>query len=344
RRLLVPDAFANPEYVRFAIKGALAATLCYVLITAADVTNELYTAVITCMVCSLSTIGASAQKGLLRFAGAVLGGTMGVVTCLYIFPHVDSLGGFWIPFSAGTAVAAYVNFGSPRISYCGYQIGLAFYKVVWQGYGPVTELRVARNRLVGIALGLVVFGLIDTQLWPVRAGATILPTLATTLRLLARLARLSGQPVEPAGLLREADTVRVQISQALDTVRQRLEETKFELEAVDHDGLPQLLADTPRVSLPLLPVVHHCAAARPMDMPQAVHDGLDGLNTAVAESIEAVADRLDSPAQPASADLARTLAEVEQIVSVSVAPAAEAASTVHVRGQLALYRALVPQV
>src|SRR5262245_31764149 len=230
RRLLVPDAFANPAYVRFAIKGALAATLCYVIITAADVTQEIFTAVITCMVCSLSTIGASAQKGLLRFTGAVLGGTMGVVTCLYIFPHLDSLGGFWIPFSAGTAVAAYVNFGSPRLSYCGYQIGLAFYKVVLQGYGPVTELRVARNRLVGIALGLVVFGIIDTQLWPVRAGATILPTLAKTLRLLARLARLSGQPVAPAGLLREADNLRVQVSQAFDTVRQRLEETKFEPE------------------------------------------------------------------------------------------------------------------
>src|SRR5262245_19295252 len=60
RSLLVPDAFANPEYVHFAIKGALAATLCYVIITAAGVTNEIYTAVITCMVCSLSTLGASA--------------------------------------------------------------------------------------------------------------------------------------------------------------------------------------------------------------------------------------------------------------------------------------------
>jgi multidrug resistance protein MdtO len=344
RRLLVPDAFANPEYVRFALKGALAATLCYVIITAADVTNEIYTAVITCMVCSLSTLGASAQKGLLRFTGAVLGGTMGVVTCLYIFPHVDSLGGFWIPFSAGTAVAAYVNFGSPRISYCGYQIGLAFYKVVLQGYGPVTELRLARNRLVGIALGLVVFGVIDTQLWPVRAGATILPTLATTLRLLARLARLPGQPVEPAGLLSEADTVRVQIYQAFDTGRQRLEETKFEPGRVDHDVMAQLMAEAHGVFLTLLAVVHHCAAARPPGMPQAVRDRLDGLKTAVAESIEAVADRLDGKAEPSCADLAATLAEVEQTVTVSLAPAAEAASAVHVRGQLALYRALVPQV
>ena len=51
---------------------------------------------------------------------------MGVFTVIYVFPHLDSLGGFWLPFGAGTAVAAYVNFGSPRLSYGGYQIGLAF--------------------------------------------------------------------------------------------------------------------------------------------------------------------------------------------------------------------------
>src|SRR5262249_11696735 len=344
RRLLVPDAFSNPEYVRFALKGALAATLCYVIITAADVTNEIYTAVITCMVCSLSTIGASAQKGLLRFTGAVLGGTMGVLTCLYIFPHVDSLGGFWIPFSVGTAVAAYVNFGSPRISYCGYQIGLAFYKVVLQGYGPVTELRLARNRLVGIALGLVVFGIIDTQLWPVRAGATILPTLATALRLLARLVRLPGQPVEPARLLSEAANLRVQISQVFDTVRQRLEETKFEPGRVEHDVMAQLMAEAHAVFLTLLAVVHHRAAARPTGVLQAIHNRLDGLNTAVAESIEAVADRLDGQVEPPCADLAATWAEVEQTVTVSLTPSAEAASAAYVRSQLALYRVLVPQV
>jgi len=33
-----------------------------------------------------------------------------------------------------TAVVAWVNFGTPRISYGGYQIGLAFYKAVLQGF------------------------------------------------------------------------------------------------------------------------------------------------------------------------------------------------------------------
>ena len=108
--------------------------------------------------------------------------------------------------------------------------------------------------------------------------------------------------------------------------------------------MAQLMADAHAVFLTLLAGVHHRAAARPTVVLQAIHDRLDGLNTAVAESVEAVADRLDGKAEPPCADLAATLADVEQTVTVSPAPATEAASAVHVRGQLALYRALVPQV
>jgi hypothetical protein len=193
-------------------------------------------------------------------------------------------------------------------------------------------------------LGLVVFGIIDTQLWPVRAGATILPTVATALRLLARLARLPGLPVAPARLLSEADNLRVQISQVFDTVRQRLEETKFEPGRVDHDVIAQLMAEAHAVFLTLLAVVHQRAAAHPPVVLQAVYDNLDGLTTAVAASVEAVADRLDGRDERPYADLAATLAEVEQTVTVSLTPSAEAASAAYVRGQLALYRVLVPQV
>ena len=113
---------------------------------------------------------------------------------------------------------------------------------------------------------------------------------------------------------------------------------------MDHDVIAQLMVEAHAVFLTLLAVVHHRAAARSTGVLQAIHNRLDGLNTAVAESVEAVADRLDGKAEPPCADLAATLAEVEQTVLVSLAPTAEAASAAHVRGQLALYHALVPQV
>jgi len=67
-----PDATTNPEYVQFAVKGALAALICYVLFIGFDYPG-IYTSVVTCFVVSLSTIGSSNQKGLLRFGGAALG-------------------------------------------------------------------------------------------------------------------------------------------------------------------------------------------------------------------------------------------------------------------------------
>ena len=62
RSLFLPDAFDNPEYVRFAIKGTLAALICYVVFIGFDYPG-IYTSVITCFVVSLSTIGASNRKG-----------------------------------------------------------------------------------------------------------------------------------------------------------------------------------------------------------------------------------------------------------------------------------------
>src|SRR5262249_58954439 len=99
------------------------------------------------------TVGASIQKGILRFAGSAVGGALGILALVYALPHAETLGGFWAVFATGTALAAWVNFGSPRVSYGGYQIGLAFYKVILQGWGPVTSLTGARDRLGGHPFG-----------------------------------------------------------------------------------------------------------------------------------------------------------------------------------------------
>ncbi len=133
--IFLPDAFTNADYLHFAIKGSLAALICYVAFIGFDYPG-IYTSVITCFVVSLSTIGASNQKGILRFGGAAVGGVMGLIALVYLLPSVETICGFWLVFGGGTAVAAWVNFGTPRISYGGYQIGLAFYKAVLQGFGP----------------------------------------------------------------------------------------------------------------------------------------------------------------------------------------------------------------
>jgi multidrug resistance protein MdtO len=65
-----PDALSNPDHVKFALKGCLAATLCYMFYTAVNWPG-ISTAVVTCVLTALTTIGASRQKQTLRIAGAI---------------------------------------------------------------------------------------------------------------------------------------------------------------------------------------------------------------------------------------------------------------------------------
>ena len=72
RRLFVPDAFTNPEYLRYALKGSLAVMICYVLQSAVDWPG-IRTCIITCMIVGLTSEGATIQKATLRLSGALVG-------------------------------------------------------------------------------------------------------------------------------------------------------------------------------------------------------------------------------------------------------------------------------
>src|SRR5213594_1220719 len=125
------------------------------------------------------------------------------------------LGGFWLVFATGTAVAAWINFGTPRISYGGYQTGLAFYKATLQNLGPAVSATVVRDRLIGVAFGLAVFGLLEHVLWPVRAADRMHARLADVFRSLAAFARVASRPRDDGA---DADSWRQLISQQVTDV------------------------------------------------------------------------------------------------------------------------------
>ena len=256
RSLFLPDAFDNPEYVRFAIKGTLASLICYVVFIGFDYPG-IYTSMITCYVVSLSTIGASNQKGILRFGGAAVGGVMGVFALVYLFPNMDTIGGFWLVFGAGTAVAAWVNFGTPRISYGGYQIGIAFYKAILQGFGPALSATVVRDRLIGVFFGLIVFGIVEHLLWPVRAQDVLRARLAEMLRLLADLARSGTSDKTPSVIANDVDAWRRRISQKVKDVQGLIESSKFESGNLEVDEIQKRTGDAQIVFVLLLSLARH---------------------------------------------------------------------------------------
>ena len=151
--ILAQDALSNPEHLKFALKGGLAASLCYIIYNAIA-WPAISTAVTTCLLTGLTTIGASRQKQVLRFAGAIAGGFLfGMGSQIFILPHVDSITGFTILFVAVTAVASWFMTSSPRLSYFGVQIVVAFYLINLQEFAMQTSLAVARDRVVGRSAG-----------------------------------------------------------------------------------------------------------------------------------------------------------------------------------------------
>jgi multidrug resistance protein MdtO len=163
--IFAPDAFSNPAHLQFAVRGTLAAMICYVTYTAID-WQGLSTAVVTCFITALSTIGSSRQKQVLRLSGAIIGGFIfGMGAQVFVLPYLDSITGFSVLFAVVTAISAWISTGSARISYLGVQLALAFYLINLQEFTIQTSLSIARDRVFGVLLSLVSMGLFFDLLW-----------------------------------------------------------------------------------------------------------------------------------------------------------------------------------
>ena len=204
---------------------------------------------------------------------------MGLVALVYLFPNVETIGGFWLVFGAGTAVAAWVNFGTPRISYGGYQIGLAFYKAVLQDFGPASSATVVRDRLIGVFFGLIVFGIVEHLLWPVRARDALRARLAELMHLLADLARsattrekrlqssiLDHQSSADVSMAtNDVDSWRRRISQKVEEVQGLIESSKFESGDLDLDEIQKRTGDGQLVFVLLLSLARRVARYRAVE-------------------------------------------------------------------------------
>src|SRR5262249_36433528 len=190
-RLFVLDAFTNLEHVKFALKGCLAASLCYVIYLSVDWPG-ISTAVTTCFLTALSTVGSSHQKQVLRITGAVAGGAVGLLAQIFILPGVESIVGFTVLFLVISFAAGWVVSAGPRISYFGVQFGLAFYLINLSEFTIQTSLTPGRDRVIGILLGLVIMWVVFDQLW---GAPAIVETKRVCISLLRSLAKLARAPL-----------------------------------------------------------------------------------------------------------------------------------------------------
>ena len=228
--LFARDAFTNRYYLQFAVKGTLAALLCYVFYTSVNWPG-ISTSVVTCTFTALTTIGSSRQKQVLRILGAVVGGFIFAMGAqIFLLPYIDTIFGFTILYIVVTAISVWFMTASPRLSYFGVQMALAFYLVHLQAFRFETSLSIARDRVVGVLVGLFAMWLIFDQLWGRPAGVETRRVFIHNLRLLAELAL----PVDVANRkesLRRAYALGQTINANFDQVRSLGDAVIFEFGA-----------------------------------------------------------------------------------------------------------------
>jgi len=185
----LPDAFSNSEHVQYAFKTTLAAMTCYLIYSTLSWPG-IHTALITCFIVSLGTVAETVEKLKLRILGCVVGTVAGLSVMIGIIPQTTDIGHLMMVVFAGAFIGAWIAAGSPRISYAGFQFAFAYFLCVIQGSSPSFNMVVARDRVIGIFLGILVSYLISTRLWPASIAPQIDEALKTAQKQLQEIDQL----------------------------------------------------------------------------------------------------------------------------------------------------------
>jgi len=320
-RLIAADAFANPEHFRFALKGCFAVSACYVIYNSIDWPGMGVPVMLSCFLTAVSTIGTSRQRQVLRFAGFVVGGLLiGMSSQVFVLPDVDSIAGFTVFIALVTALAAWFMTSSPRLSFFGLQLGAVFYVINMQKFARETSLSVARDRVAGVFLGLLMMWLIFDQLWSAPASVEMRKVFISTLRLLAQFTR---EPVSAdiRSAIQRTSALRDTINTKFDTARSLADGVLLEFGPNRRRNLA--LRDRIRAWQPQLRALFlmRGAALRyrlqspGFGLPEAVLGSLRAYDECSAQLLENLADRMEgmTPQETsASADASALLRQITE--------------------------------
>ena len=319
KRLFVADAFTNPGYVRFSLKVTLAAMICYLIYTGLNWPG-IMTSFITCCFIALENTGATMRKGWLRLSGCLLGGLLGFLAIVFLIPHMESIVSLVLLTAAGSAVMAWIATGGERISYAGLQGAFAFYLCIFQGFAPEINFTTIRDRIVGIAFGIMVSAVIFHFLWPEQAIDRLRVTMAKTLRNLSLifLVPKTGVPVaEERGAI---DNRLVDLKRNLEDTLRLSELSTFEksrwaatrgLSRADFD---RMLADTQALGLMTSVLFAETKLCEWERLPGPVQQAEVSLRDIASKQLGRVADYVEKGQVQPTPDLAPAFSAWNEVV------------------------------
>ncbi|MBV9770389.1 MAG: hypothetical protein JOZ32_12520 [Bryobacterales bacterium] len=162
--LLLRDAFSNPEYTSFGLKGCLAGLLCYVLDSSVAWPVIMGACAEICIVSarpSSAGAGTRNERLFISVAALILGGVVfGFGSYGLLLRSVDSISGFLLQFAVITTLAAWVATSSPRLSYAGTLGAMGFFFPMVTGFAPNAPLAQSGAFFADLLLALLAFWLV----------------------------------------------------------------------------------------------------------------------------------------------------------------------------------------
>jgi len=318
-RLFARDALSTSDHIKFGLRGCLAASLCYIIYTSLAWPG-ISTAVVTCILTALTTVGSSRQKQVLRVTGAIVGGVVvGIGAQVFILPYLDSIGGFTLLFIAVTIVAAWIATSSPRLSYFGVQFALAFFVINLQEFRMQTSLTVARDRIIGILLGLFMMWLVFDQLWSAPAVEEMKKSFITSLRLLGQLS-IVPLSKDIRVVIEQTSSLREKINTTLDKVRLLADAILFEFGPSRQQDLAlrrQIVRWQSEIRMLFLMEIawlKYRLQLPGFELPEALREAQQEFSDALARTLEGMADRIDGGPAKEKGDFEDSLVRLERQV------------------------------
>lgn len=340
-------SFSNGPAVRYALKGGIAAALSFLVVEALHWPG-IGTAVVTSVIVAQSSFGAMVQKATLRLVGAAVGGLLGIATVVFAIPQMDTIASLLVATAFSCGLAGWVIAGSPRISYAGVQMGLAWVLTVLVGLGPTIDLAAPRDRVIGIVVGIGIALFIFRALWPELASVGMRSALVSALRHLGDLSRVALAEDSKGALGRPTGGFRWQVTHDfLDAMRlaaeSRLEpQSRSDVSRAAQESLLRVLDSSQSTFLSLLAVVRRRLNAGTFPEASKAHGALLALADDVPPFLDAIADRIETGRDAALPTLDASLGRLREISrgETPAGPVPEPELS-ELRVRLALYETLV---
>jgi multidrug resistance protein MdtO len=208
---------------------------------------------------------------------------------------------------------------SPRLSYFGVQIAVAFCLIHLNSFAIEPSLSIARDRVVGILFGLIMMWFVFDQLWGASAVSDMKRAFLSAVRLLAQFAR------EPISMdynvaAERSYSLREAINNNFDGMRAAADGVLFEFGASRQQDLAwrtRFRQWQPQLRLLFLAEIalwKYRARLPGFELPQTVGAAQRAFDDQLARMLDAIADRIEGQLSPAGL-FEESLAHLEREVS-----------------------------